>query len=201
MGLLFTIHFYYKGRRFFILSRGNKVKKNSEINIKKVAIIGLATVVTVIAGYNVYNHLPFVKVSKAIAAGNKYSASSDYEAAIDSYNTAIEIDDGAVEAYNNMAGAYLSIDDYESAKQVLYDGWQNTENTDLLKNYLTVIMNDAVTAINKGEGNIDTVLSVIPVLEADNTNSEAINLLDAAYTICTPRNYPLLKQLPLKYTT
>ena len=83
-----------------------------------------------------------------------------------------------------MAGAYLSIDDYESAKKVLYDGWQTTENKDLLNNYLTVIMNDAVTEINKGEGNIDTVLSVIPVLEADNTNSEAISLLDAAYTRC-----------------
>lgn len=166
------------------MSRGIKVKKKSQINIKKTAIIGLATVVTIIAGYNIYNHLPFVKVSKAIAAGNKYSASSDYEAAIDSYNTAIEIDEGAVEAYNNMAGAYLSIDDYESAKKVLYDGWQNTENKDLLNNYLTVITNDAVTAINKGEGNIDTVLSVIPVLEADNTNSEAITVLDAAYTRC-----------------
>ncbi len=162
----------------FVLSRGFTVKKKSKVNIKKTAIIGIATVVTIIAGYNVYNHLPIVKVNKAIAAGNKYSASSDYEAAIDSYNTAIEIDDGAVEAYNNMAGAYLSIDDYESAKKVLYDGWQNTENKDLLNNYLTVIMNDAVTAINKGEGNIDTILSVIPVLEADNTNAEAISLLD-----------------------
>ena len=166
------------------MSKGLDSKKSEKVNIKKVAIIGLATVVTVIAGYNIYNHLPFVKVNKAIAAGNKYSASSDYEAAISSYNSALEIDEGAVEAYNNMAGAYLSIDDSESAKKVLYDGWQNTENKDLLSNYLTVIMNDAVTAINKGEGNIDTVLAVIPVLEADNTNSEAISILDAAYERC-----------------
>lgn len=164
--------------------RGYKFSKKNKADYKKVLAIGIATVVTVIAGYTIYNHLPFVKVNKAIAAGNKYSESSDYEAAIDSYNSALEIDNGAVEAYNNMAGAYLSIDDYESAKKVLYDGWQNTDNEDLLSNYLTVILNDAVTDINKGEGSIDTVLSIIPVLESDSTNAEAISILDAAYTRC-----------------
>ena len=164
--------------------RGNKFSKKNKADYKKVLAIGIATVVTVIAGYTIYNHLPFVKVNKAIAAGNKYSESSDYEAAIDSYNSALEIDNGAVEAYNNMAGAYLSIDDYESAKKVLYDGWRNTDNEDLLSNYLTVILNDAVTDINKGEGSIDTVLSIIPVLESDSTNAEAISILDAAYTRC-----------------
>ncbi len=166
------------------MSRGFRIKKISKINYGKGLIIGLATVIAVIGGYSIYNRLPIVKVNKAIAAGNMYSEISDYEAAISSYNTALAIDDGAVEAYNNMAGAYLSIDDYESAKKVLYDGWQNTDNKDLLNNYLTVILNDAVTAINKGEGNIDTVLSILPVLEADSANAEAISILDAAYTRC-----------------
>ena len=79
------------------MSRGIKVKSKSDIDIKKAVIVGMATVVTIIAGYNAYNHLSIVKVNKAIAAGNRYSASSDYEAAIDSYNTAIKIDEGAVE--------------------------------------------------------------------------------------------------------
>ena len=117
------------------MSRGFRIKKTSKVNYKKGLIIGLATVITIVVGYNIYNRLPIVKVNKAIAAGNMYSEISDYEAAISSYNTALAIDDGAVEAYNNMAGAYLSIDDYESAKKVLYDGWQNTDNKDLLNNY------------------------------------------------------------------
>ncbi len=158
--------------------------RSKAFDIKKAGVIALATIATIAVGYGVYSHLPFVKVNKAIAAGNRYSQSADYEAAISSYNTALEIDEGAVEAYNNMAGAYLSIDDSESAKKILLDGWQNTDNKDLLNNYLTVILNDAVNEINRGEGDIDTVLSIIPVLEANNTYCEAIELLDAAYNRC-----------------
>lgn len=154
------------------------------MNYKKIAAIAMATVVTVVAGYVVYNHLPFVKVNKAIAAGNRYSENEEYDAAINSYSEAIEIDSGSVAAYNNMASAYLSIDDSESAKKVLYDGWQNTENETLLSNYLTVIMNDAVNSMNKGEGSIDTVLGVIDVLEEDSMNADAIEILDAAYDRC-----------------
>ncbi len=161
---------------------GKRRKKHTDI--KKIGLIAFTTIVAVGAGYGVYSHLPFVKVNKAIAAGNRYSASADYEAAIDSYNEAIELDAGSVEAYNNMAGAYLSIDDSESAKKVLYDGWQNTENANLLNNYLTVILNDAVNTMNMGQGNVDTVLSVIPVLEEDGSNAEAIQILNAAYDRC-----------------
>ncbi|WP_029233376.1 tetratricopeptide repeat protein [Butyrivibrio sp. VCB2006] len=159
-------------------------KRAMRIDYKKLALFVIATVVAFVAVYVVYSHLPFVKVNKAIAAGNRYSEKAEYDAAISSYSEAIEIDSGSVAAYSNMASAYLSIDDSESAKKVLYDGWQNTESQALLSNYLTVIMNDAVNSINKGEGNIDTVLSVVSVLEQDGTNSDAIELLDAAYTRC-----------------
>ena len=126
----------------------SKRRKKSKINIRKIGIITGATIVAIGFGYTVYSHLPFVKVNKAIAAGNKYTQEQDYEAAISSYSEAIEIDSGSVTAYSNMAGAYLSIDDAESAKQVLYDGWQNTENETLFDNYLTVSMNEAVNTMN-----------------------------------------------------
>ena len=164
--------------------RNIKHKRANRIDFRKMAVIGIATVVAVVCGYAVYSHLPFVKVNKAIAAGNRYSEKAEYDAAISSYSEAIEIDSGSVAAYSNMASAYLSIDDSESAKKVLYDGWQNTESQALLSNYLTVIMNDAVNTINKGEGNIDTVLSVVNVLEQDATNKDAVELLDAAYDRC-----------------
>ena len=164
--------------------RNIRRKRANRIDFRKIAIIGIATVVAVVCGYAVYSHLPFVKVNKAIAAGNKYSQKADYDAAISSYSEAIEIDSGSVAAYSNMASAYLSIDDSESAKKVLYDGWQNTDSQALLSNYLTVIMNDAVNTINKGEGNIDTILSVVNVLEQDATNTDAVELLNAAYDRC-----------------
>ncbi|ADL34028.1 hypothetical protein bpr_I1290 [Butyrivibrio proteoclasticus B316] len=177
-----------KDHSFDSIKKSSKHKKRrrraNRIDIRKVAIIGIATVITVVCGYAVYSHLPFVKVNKAIAAGNRYSEQAEYDAAINSYSEAIEIDSGSVAAYSNMASAYLSIDDSESAKKVLYDGWQNTESQALLSNYLTVIMNDAVSTINEGNGNIDTVLSVMSVLEQDSSNTDAIQLMDAAYDRC-----------------
>ncbi len=164
--------------------RNIRHKRAYRIDFRKLAVIGIATIVAVVCGYAVYSHLPFVKVNKAIAAGNRYSEKAEYDAAISSYSEAIEIDSGSVAAYSNMASAYLSIDDSESAKKVLYDGWQNTESQALLSNYLTVIMNDAVNTINKGQGNIDTILSIVNVLEQDATNTDAVELLNAAYDRC-----------------
>ncbi len=177
---------YRKKDRAYSVADLNRTKRNrkSKIDYRKVAAIALGTVVVFVAGFSVYNRLPFVKVNKAIAAGKKYSANEDYESAINSYSEAIEIDAGSVAAYSNMAGAYLSIDDSESAKKVLYDGWQNTENEALLDNYHTVILNDVVNTINRQQATIDTVLDIVNVLETDSTNKDAMELLDAAHTRC-----------------
>lgn len=158
--------------------------KRRKIDWGKVAVIAAATGAVVVGGYGVYSHLPFVKVNKAIAAGDRYSEKAEYDAAISSYSEALMIDSGAVSAYSNMASAYLSIDDSESAKKVLYDGWQNTENETLRNNYLTVILNDAVNSMNAGEGSVDTVLSVISVVEEDSDSQEALQILEAAYDRC-----------------
>ena len=159
-----------------------KRRKKKRIDFKKIGIIAATTVVAVGAGYAIYSHLPFVKVSKAIAAGDRYTEDADYQSAIDSYSEAIEIDSHSVTAYSNMAGAYLSIDDYESAKQTLYNGWQETENEGLLDNYHAVIMNEAVGTLNQQSEDMSTVLSIVDVLSEDNTNSDAIMLLDSAYS-------------------
>ncbi len=159
-----------------------KRKKRKNLNFKRLGIIAATTVVAVSAGYGIYTHLPFVKVNKAIAAGDKYTQDADYQAAIDSYSEAIEIDSHSVTAYSNMAGAYLSIDDYESAKKTLYNGFLETENEGLLDNYHAVIMNEAVSAINQQAADMSTVISIAGVLSEDNTNSDAISLLDSAYS-------------------
>ena len=157
-------------------------RRRTRFDVRKIGIIAAAVVVLGAGGYTVYSHLPFVKVNKAIAAGDKYTEDADYEAAIDSYETAISIDKHSVTAYSNMAGAYLSIDDSESAKKILYDGWQNTENEGLLDNYHAVILNEAVDAMNTNKADLNTVLSIVSVLSDDNSSTDAIELLDSAYS-------------------
>jgi tetratricopeptide (TPR) repeat protein len=158
-------------------------KKKFHIDFTRIGIIAATTVVFLGAGVVIYNHLPSVKVDKAIAAGDKYSMNADYEAAIDSYSEAIEIDSHSVTAYSNMAGAYLSIDDIESAKKTLYDGWQNTENEALLGNYHAVIMNEAVESLNNGTADLGTIKTVVSVLARDSDSEDAIELLNSAYDV------------------
>ena len=160
----------------------SRKRRRKRVDVRKIGIIAAAIVVIGGAGFGIYSHLPSVKVNKAIAAGDKYTQDADYEAAIDSYETAISIDKHSVTAYSNMAGAYLSIDDSESAKKILYDGWQNTENEGLLDNYHAVILNEAVDAMNSQKADMNTVLSIVSVLSDDNTNKDAVELLDSAYS-------------------
>ncbi|MCR5670526.1 MAG: tetratricopeptide repeat protein [Butyrivibrio sp.] len=162
----------------------NVKKKRSRrkgFNVKRTVIVAASVVVAIGAGYTIYSCLPFVKAGKAIAAGDKYKENQEYESAIDSYSQAIEIDSKSVTAYSNMAGAYLSIDDSESAKQVLYDGWQKTDNEALLENYHRVIMNDAVDAMNRQEADLSHISDLVTVLTEDPGNEDAIEILDAAY--------------------
>ncbi|MBE5825562.1 MAG: tetratricopeptide repeat protein [Butyrivibrio sp.] len=161
--------------------RGAARRSKSALSVKPFIITGLALIVLGVAGFFVYNNLPAVQVNKAIAAGDKYLETSDYQSAIDSYNEAIQIDSHSVTAYSNMAGAYLSNNDAESAKKILYAGWENTENTGLLDNYHTVILNEAVDAMNSQTANMNTALAILSVLKDDNNSSDAVKLLDAAY--------------------
>ncbi len=164
-------------------------KPRIKIDFVRIGVIAATTVVTLGVGYGIYSHLPFVKVDRAIAAGDRYTEIADYEAAIDSYSEAIQIDSHSVTAYSNMAGAYLSIDDIESAKKTLYDGWQETENEGLLDNYHAVIMNEAVAVLNDGIADLSTLSSVVAVLSKDGDSADAIDLLDSAYERIFDENY------------
>lgn len=164
-------------------------KKRQRVDLKKIGLIAASTVAIVICGYVVYSHLPFVKVNKAIAAGDKYTENADYQSAIESYQKALDIDKESVTAYSNLAGAYLSLDDLESAKSVFYEGYQNTGNTALLDNYHTVVLNQAVYAMNNQETDLNTVLSIINVLEENGDNAHAVELLNAASDRCFADSY------------
>ena len=162
---------------------GKRKKKKTGVSLKHVLIVLGTAAVFVGAGYVIYSHLPFVKVNSAIAAGDKYAEAADYEAAIDSYRSAIEIDETSVTAYSNMAGAYLSIDDKEAAKQALYEGYIATGNEGLFDNYHAVILNEAVEAINSDSADLNTVSDIVGVLEEDPERDDAIGILNDAYTM------------------
>ncbi len=164
-------------------------RRRRGIDFRKLGLIAVSTVAVVIVGYMIYSHLPFVKVDKAIAAGDKFTENADYESAIESYSKALEIDSKSVKAYANLAGAYLSIDDSASAKETLYNGWKNTDSSALKDNYHIIILNDAVSAMNNDCADLGTVKSILSVLEDGSDNPDAMELLKAASERCFENAY------------
>jgi tetratricopeptide (TPR) repeat protein len=171
--------------------RGKKVSRRRKrgVNYRKLGVAVGAAALVVVLGLVIYNHLPFVKVNKAIAAGNKLTESADYEAAIRSYEKAIKIDPKSVAAYSNLAGAYISLGDNEAAKNTLHDGYELTGNELLLRDYHTLKLNEAVGEMNDSATDLSTVETIVSVLEDNADNNDALGLLEAAYDRCFNDSY------------
>ena len=72
-----------------------------------------------------------------------------------------------------MAGAYLTKEEITSAEQVLYQGWETTQDESLLQYYCTVLLNEAVADINNQACSLKTLEKCIAVLEKDSDNEDA----------------------------
>ncbi len=130
-------------------------------------------------GYLIWN-IPSLQLNRKLDAGLEYTQEEDYDAAIDAYESALEIDSKSVEAYRCMAGAYLDMEDESHAEQILLDGWKNTQDESLHQYYCTVILNEAVEEINSNTVNWDTVEKIAGVLEQGMLQEEALELISTA---------------------
>ncbi len=131
------------------------------------------------AGYFVWN-IPSLKLTRQLDAGKEYTQKEAYDAAIKAYENALEIDSASVEAYRCMAGAYLGMEDENHAKQILFDGWQSTQDEGLLKYYCTVLLNEAVAEINDDRVNWDTIQKIEDVLSQNMLDEEAMEVMETA---------------------
>lgn len=131
------------------------------------------------AGYFIWN-IPSLKLTRQLDAGKEYTQKEAYDAAIKAYENALEIDSASVEAYRCMAGAYLGMEDEGHAKQILLDGWQNTQDEGLLKYYCTVLLNEAVAEINDDRVSWETVEKIEDVLRQNMLEEEALEVMETA---------------------
>ncbi len=133
------------------------------------------------AAFAVVWNLPTVKLDRELSAGDEYTEEEDYYQAIEAYGNALEIDSTSVKAYRCMAGAYLGVADGSHAKQILYEGWENTQDESLLQYYCTVILNEAVDEINEDRADFETLDKIESVLDQGIMREEALERMDAAY--------------------
>ena len=95
--------------------------------MKNKKLIGSATIVFFLVcgliGCFFYINGTSMKVQRQLDLGNRYLEEQDYEQAKVAYEQAIEIDQMDVEAYLGLADAYVGLENYEKAIEVLKLGY------------------------------------------------------------------------------
>ena len=145
--------------------------------------IFVAVFVLAVAGgcFAIVWNLPILKLDRELKAGEEYTREASYDEAIEYYEKALKIDCESVKVYRCMANAYFGKEDALHAKQILLEGWQNTQDESLLQYYCTVILNEAVAEINNNSCSLETTQKILSVLEMDADNTDASELMHTAY--------------------
>lgn len=156
-------------------------RRQRVVFMEKISIAAVCLIILAVAGILLYRMTPEVKVARQLEEANAYIETEAYDDAIASCEEALKIDSSSVKAYRAMAGAYLTKEDISSAEQILYQGWETTQDESLLQYYCTVLLNEAVADINSQNCSLNTLDKCISALEKDTDNEDAYHLLDACY--------------------
>ena len=157
-------------------------ERRRKVRRQKIAMAVCAGVIVVGAiAIPILLNLPSMKLSRCLAKGGRYTEQSDYTNAQNAYESALKIDTASVEAYRGMADNYVAQGNIQDAKQILYTGWEQTQDEGLLHYYCVEVYNEAVHEINEGNCTLATVDKCIQVLEQEPDNADAPVLLSTCY--------------------
>lgn len=169
-------------RRASIAARERRRKRRKRIVLMQKMAIALIGVIIIVGGSLLaYFLIPEIKVAKQLEEANAYIETQAYDEAIASCEQALEIDSTSVQAYRAMAGAYLTKEDSSAAEQILYRGWETTQDESLLQYYCTVLLNEAVADINTQSCTLVTMDKCVSVIEKDQVNADGYNLLNVCF--------------------
>lgn len=124
---------------------------------------------------------PSMRLSRSLSKGDKCVARAEYAEAQSAYEKALEIDAGSVPAYRGLAANYLAQEQTQEAKQIVYTGWEQTQDKSLLDYYCIVVYNEAVSEINNKNCTLATVDKCIQVLEQEPDHEDTLNLMGTCY--------------------
>lgn len=155
--------------------RERKVRKQKVIMAVSCCVILLSVICIVVFC------LPSVRVSFMLFQGDRYTEKEDYVSAQSAYEKVLEIDPASVRAYYGLADIYGKQDMIEQEEQILYTGWEQTQNEDLLHYYSVAVLNQAVADINSGNCTLSTVEKCIRALEQGTEDAKALEILDVCH--------------------
>lgn len=109
-------------------------KKKSGKTVKIIAIVAVILLLLA-AGLTVFmllggNSDPW---QEQYDLGMRYLSDGDYEEAVLAFLAAIDIDPNRPEAYKRAAKAYVKMDNYEAAREILLQGIEETDDEDLME--------------------------------------------------------------------
>lgn len=154
------------------------------VRIQKIVLAVLVIGVIGGGGFAILWNLPEIRLDRQLRAGDTYTQEAACNEAIAAYEKALEIDVTSVKAYRCMAEAYLDMAEEAQAKQVLVDGWERTQDENLLQYYCTLILNEAVAEINADEVELktaDKIVSVTKTWTGEGMTTEMIGDWGGAY--------------------
>ncbi len=168
------------GRRDAERIRRREARKR-KVRRQKIAMATSGVVIVAAAATLVVLFMPSMRLSREMSKAEKYTKEQDYVSAQQAYESALEIDVKQVKAYRNIAENDMAQNKVEEAKQILFEGWENTQDESLLNYYCTVILNEAVAEINDKNVTLDTVDKCVQVIEQNAANADALSLLQTCY--------------------
>ena len=169
--------FEARGRRRDEERARRREERRRKVRRQKIMIAVLSGVIVAAVITLVFLMTPSMKLSRSLSKGDKCAEKADYENAQIAYESALEIDPVSVRAYRGLADNYLAQGRIADTEQILYEGWEETQDEGLLHYYCVEVYNEAVTEINQGNCSFDTVDKCLQVLELEPDNENAINTL------------------------
>lgn len=99
----------------------------------------------------------------------------------EAYEKALAIDPASVKAYRGLADILGRQGMASEEEQILYTGWEQTQDENLLHYHCVVVLNQAVAEINSGNCTLATADKCVRALEEGKEDAKALELLDVCY--------------------
>lgn len=158
-----------------------KAARERKVRRQKITMLVSSCIILLSVVFVVLFCLPSVKTAVRIFQGDRYRAKEDYVSAQSAYEKAVEADPASAKAYHYLAYVYEKQEKFTEAEQLLYTGWEKTEDEFLLQYYCTVVLNQAVDEINAGNCTLATVDKCVRALEHGVIDEKALELLGVCH--------------------
>lgn len=155
--------------------RERKVRRQKIVMAVSLCVILVSVIVIVVF------FLSPAKVSFRLFRAERYMAKEDYESARSAYEKALEADDASVRAYRGLANLFDKQEMLSEEEQILYTGWEKTQDEDLLRYYCVAVLNQAVDEINTKNCTLATVDKCVRALEQGAEDEKSLELLSACH--------------------